>query len=246
MEKIYVMDNRGHETEAFKIRYFEYDNASYFIYTLGEIDKDEYVKLYLKMIVNGEEQNITENEWVRIKGIIQKIVKEIKSGNIVSFKDKDMSNLNEIMESDTRIFKLKKSIVEEIIYEEPKVEIKDLEPVEEVIVQDEPVVELPKKNIDNSPDSFIESLEHSIKNTFVEDLSPRNKVKSDFDEPVIKPIIPEKPVDDTKQKYEAALKQLEEYKVISYKLKEENTILRRELIKYREKLEQLKIIVKDI
>ena len=108
MEKVYVMDNRGHETEAFKIRYFNYEDANYFIYTLGEIDKDEYVKLYLKKIRNGEEQFISEDDWAHIKEIIQKVVKEIKSGRVTSFRDLNMSSLNEIMETDTRIFKFKK------------------------------------------------------------------------------------------------------------------------------------------
>jgi FtsZ-binding cell division protein ZapB len=232
MEKVYVMDNRGHETEGFKIRYFSYGEANYFIYTLGEIDADEYVKLYIKKLKNGEEQFISEEEWFSIKEIIQKIVKEIRSGNIVSFKDLNMTNLNEIMETDTRVFKLKKSIVEEIIYEEPKVEIQ--EPVEEP--KREPIK--PEKN----PDDFIENLEDSIKNTFSDDLyrAPKEETK-------IKPIvIGSLPNNELKEKNESLQKELEDYKVITYKLKEENTILKKKLIEYREKLETIKTLTRDI
>ncbi len=229
MEKVYVMDNRGHETEGFKVRYFNYQDADYFIYTLGEIDKDEYVKLYLKKIRNGEEQFITEEEWLNIKGIIQKIVKEIRSGNITSFRDLNMTNLNEIMETDTRVFKLKKSIVEEIIYEEPRVDIK------------EDIISEPVKQ-EKTQDDFIENLEDSIKNTFSDDLS-----RMVVEEPKIKPIVlGSVRNNEYKEKTDSLQKELEEYKVITYKLKEENTILKKKLIEYREKLESIKSLTKDI
>ena len=41
-------------------------------------------------------------------------------------------------------------------------------------------------------------------------------------------------------------KELEEYKVITFKLKEENNILRKKLVEYREKLESIKAMSSDI
>lgn len=229
MEKVYVMDNRGHETEAFKIRYFNYEDANYFIYTLGEIDKDEYVKLYLKKIRNGEEQFISEDDWTHIKDIIQKVVKEIKSGRVTSFRDLNMSSLNEIMETDTRIFKLKKSVVEEIIYEEPRVEIR-----EEII--EDPIRE------EKSSDSFIESIESSIKNNYTEDFSRFRR-----EEPRAKSVRVSSPANNEYREKNVMLqKELEEYKVITFKLKEENNILRKKLVEYREKLESIKAMSSDI
>lgn len=231
MEKVYVMDNRGRETEAFKIRYFSCEGMEYFIYTLGEIDKDEYVKLYLKQLKNGEEQFITEEEWTNIKSIIQKVVKEIKSGNITSFKDLNMSNLNEIMENDTRVFKLKKDIVEQIIYNEQPVEIK-----EEPIIITEPT---PEPQIET--DNFIASLENSIKSTFSSDL------KQEKEEPLkMKPIVVGTVTNEYKEKYEQLKKDIESYKVIIYKLKEENTILKKKLVDYHTRLERLKKVMEDI
>lgn len=235
MEKVYVMDNRGRETEAFKVRYFNYEGNDYFIYTLGEIDKDEYVKLYLKMLKGGEEQSISENEWIEIRSIIQKVVKEIKSGNISSFKDLNMSNLNEIMETDTRVFKLKKSIVEQIIYEEPKVEIK-----EEPFIQIEP--ERVEVKEEKTADSFLENIEDSIKNTFVDEISLVQK-----EEPKMKPIVVGSVVNsEYKEKYEQLQKQMDDYKVIIYKLKEENTLLKKKVVEYHGKLENLKKLLEDI
>lgn len=218
MEKVYVMDNRGRETEAFKIRYFSYEGMEYFIYTLGEIDKDEYVKLYLKELKGSEEQIITEEEWIKIKSIIQKVVKEIKSGNITSFKDLNMSNINEIMENDTRVFKLKKEIVEQIIYNEQPVEIKE-EPI--IITEQE---EKP----------FLSDLEDSIKTTFSEE------------DQKIKPIIVGTVTNEYKEKYEQLKQDMEGYKVIIYKLKEENTILKKKLVEYHTSIEKLKKIMEDI
>jgi hypothetical protein len=224
MEKVYVMDNRGRETEAFKIRYFSYQDMEYFIYTLGEIDKDEYVKLYLKQLKDGEEQSITEEEWVEIKNIIQKVVKEIKNGNITSFKDLNMDSLNEIMENDTRVFKLKKDIVEQIIYSEPTVEIKD-EPIS---------IAEPEK------DTFIENLEDTIKNTF------SGEKKEEVQETKMKPIILGSLSNEYKEKCEKLEKELEDYKVIIYKLKEENNVLKKKLIEYHGRLEQVKKTIEGI
>lgn len=231
MEKVYVMDNRGHETEAFKIRYFNYEDANYFIYTLGEIDKDEYVKLYLKKIRNGEEQFISEEDWSYIKDIIQKVVKEIKSGRIVSFRDLNMSSLNEIMETDTRVFKLKKSIVEEIIYEEPRVEIRD-----EII--EDPIDE----ETSSEGSSFIKNIGSPMKTTFVDEF-PR--LRNDVPRPRVTPPS-STPSNEYREKNTMLQKEVEEYKVITYKLKEENNILRKKLVEYREKLEAIKAMSRDI
>ncbi len=229
MEKVYVMDNRGHETEAFKIRYFNYEDANYFIYTLGEIDKEEYVKLYLKKMRNGEEQFISEEDWGHIKEIIQKVVKEIKSGRITSFRDLNMSSLNEIMETDTRIFKLKKSIVEEIIYEEPRVEIRD------------EIIEDPIEEPSNQGSSFIKNIGGSMKTTFVDEF-PR--LRNDVQRPRVE--TGSTPSNVYREKTAMLQKEVEEYKVITYKLKEENNILRKKLVEYREKLEAIKAMSRDI
>ena len=47
------------------------------------------------MLKNGEEQFISENEWLEIRGIIQKVVKEIKNGSVSSFKD--LKKLSQIL-----------------------------------------------------------------------------------------------------------------------------------------------------
>lgn len=142
------MDNRGMETEAYKVRYINFNGNNYFIYTLNEIDNDGYVKLYLKKINGNEEEEISVLEWDEVKNSIPKIVKEIRDENITSFKDLSMRNINEIMDGGYKVFKLKNNIVELITYIEPisedvpKFEMNDEEDDEIVrLEEDTPVIE---------------------------------------------------------------------------------------------------------
>lgn len=145
MEKLYVMDNRGMEKEAYKVRYINFENNNYFIYTFNEIDSEGYVKLYLKKINNGEDTGLTALEWEGIKASIPLIVKEIKNNNISSFKDLSMKNIKEIMDGNSKVFKLKKNIVELITYEEPVTD------------------DIPKFEMNESDDSLVEFKEESPK-----------------------------------------------------------------------------------
>ena len=97
MEKLYVMDNRGMEKEAYKVRYINFENNNYFIYTLNEIDSEGYVKLYLKKINNGEDTGLTALEWEGIKASIPLIVKEIKNNSDASIITKIPKKNNNMM-----------------------------------------------------------------------------------------------------------------------------------------------------
>lgn len=160
MEKVYIMDNRGRETVAYKVRHLNFNGNNYFVYTLNEIDADGYVKLYLKRIVDNGEVEISSNEWETIKASIPVIVKEIKNNDIKSFRDLSMRGINEIMDGYAKVFKLKKDIVELITYEEvvideiPKFEVNDdevvVKPIQEVVERENtPVVPtIPQNQVD--------------------------------------------------------------------------------------------------
>lgn len=115
MGKVYVMDNRGREKQATKVRYFKYNDNNYFVYTLNEIDEDGYIKLYIKKIVNGEDREIEDTVWDSVKAIIQEVFREIKAGTHYSYEDLNIDEVNEIMESGAKIFRLRKDVVDEII-----------------------------------------------------------------------------------------------------------------------------------
>ena len=76
MDKVYVMDNRGREKEATKVRYFKYNDNCYFVYTLNELDNEGYVKLYIKKIVGDEDRSITDEEWPTVKSIVQEVFRD--------------------------------------------------------------------------------------------------------------------------------------------------------------------------
>lgn len=148
MEKVYIMDNRGRETVAYKVRYLNFNGNNYFIYTLNEIDADGYVKLYLKKIIENGEVEISLNEWDSIKASIPIIVKEIKNNDIKSFRNLSMRQINEIMDGFSKVFKLKKDIVELITYEEPVVdEIPKFEVNDDEVVVKPTQVDIPNQNV---------------------------------------------------------------------------------------------------
>ncbi len=121
MDKVYVMDNRGREKEATKIRYFKYNNNKYFVYTLDEIDNEGYVKLYIKKIVGDEDQPITDEEWPNVKEIVQEVFREIKAGTHYSYEDLNLNSISEIMDNGARVFKLKKTVIDDILAKEESI-----------------------------------------------------------------------------------------------------------------------------
>lgn len=149
------MDNRGMEKEAYKVRFINFNGNDYFIYTLNEIDSEGYVKLYLKKFNDGEESDLTALEWEKIKASIPLIVKEIKNEDISSFKDLSMRQITEIMDGNSKVFKLKKNIVELITYEEPEPSGDDI----------------PKFEMNDADDSLVEFKEEEPKFFKSEDVS---------------------------------------------------------------------------
>ena len=100
-----------------KIRYINYKEYNYFIYTLNEIDEG-YQKLYMNKLSNGEEDIISELEWEELKLVIPSIVKQIKTNNITDFEDLEISEIQTINLDYSKPFKLKNSIVDSIKKEE--------------------------------------------------------------------------------------------------------------------------------
>ena len=76
------------------VRYIKFDGLKYVIYSLNEIDEEEYEKLYVNKI---EDNNIIETEeWVKFKKAIPMIVKEIKAEAIEGFEDLSINDINDI------------------------------------------------------------------------------------------------------------------------------------------------------
>lgn len=101
-----------------KIRYINYNNQNYLIFSLKEVDIEGYEKLYINKIVNENEELIDDVEWEEIKKMIPVIVKEIKTNEIMSFNDLEINKIKSVNLDYSRPFKIKASIVEEIKKEE--------------------------------------------------------------------------------------------------------------------------------
>lgn len=209
----------GQKLVAKKIRYFKYDDTNYFIYCLNEIDPDDYTKLYIVKLKNNIEQVIDDNEWDSIKNIIHTVVKEIKTNNISSFTDINSNEIGEIDSNYSRPFKLKKTLVDTIAYEE----------LEEI----------------NSKEKILERLEAFLKNPIMdepdENLSTTVKPTSE----IIKNIDNETPntidTDSTD-----ILKELNETKNYCESLKIENQKLQKDVNDYKEKIDYIKGVIRDL
>lgn len=110
----------GNAAIAKIVRYIKLDGLKYIIYSLNEIDEEEYEKLYVNKL---EDNNIIEiDEWVKFKKAIPMIVKSIKADAIDSFEDLSINDINDIDTTNYKAFKLKKDIVFSIVKEEDIIE----------------------------------------------------------------------------------------------------------------------------
>ena len=183
MANVKVITRNG-EVEGTKIRYINYENNNYFIYSLNEQDNEGYEKLYINKITSNEEETIDDEEWNMLKKVIPTIVKEIKSNYITIFKDLDIQEIEEINSIYAHTFRLKIDIVklitkktesekinmldeelEKLINSEQKEENSSLSKLDEFLqnpMDNIDDIEPPKQPIDNNSSKNIEELEKEI------------------------------------------------------------------------------------
>lgn len=216
-----------------KIRYINYNDANYFIYSLKEIDEEEYEKLYINKIYNNEEDVISDLEWEDLKKIIPTIVKQIKADNIIDFKDLDLKSIESVNSNYSKPFKLKSSIVSSIKKEEKKdkIEEKPQESVSETL-----------NEINNKTDELDEFL-----NKYEEDLSDFSEELEGYEDELNKvelPIRPDFEEDNIQEIEENQLKEeLEQEKNKTQELEKKIEELELEINKYKDKLERIKIML---
>lgn len=104
MGKINIKLN-GMDTSVDAIRYFRENGIHYFIYTLGELDNQNYQISYVTKIEDGKGQLLSYEEWANVKEIIKRIVRESKLAQD-TVEDKKFSELEGLEVLDTKPFKL--------------------------------------------------------------------------------------------------------------------------------------------
>ena len=208
-----------------KIRYINYNNINYFIYSLKEQDEEGYEKLYMNKVVTDEDNFISDFEWEELKSVIPSIVKQIKSDNITDFVDLDVKQIETINLEYSRPFKLKIGIVDSI-KQEVKIEKMD-EELQEI------VNDTPKEDVNNSIDDLDEFL-----NNYEEEL---NKYEEELNK-VELPIRPD--VEKAEEPENLEIKdQLIEEKNKNEQLEKKIEELETELNRYKDKLERIKIML---
>lgn len=197
MENVNVVNINNELLNINVIRYFEMDNDRYLIYSLNEIDEQNYVKLYA-IKVEDRDGNLVgfkiedENTWASIKELIKVIVRGNKNG-IAEVSDLNYKELEALRLSDSRVFKLsnplaellsanKKTFLESQVEMESQIEIepqieaqKEIEPQIEIEpqVELEPLVVGPTPELNVEPESLVtqENEEPSLEAT-PEDTTP--------------------------------------------------------------------------
>lgn len=116
MDKVSLLNINNEKFDVAVIRFFSLGINNYFIYSMNEIDEQNYIKLYTVKITTDiygmSSSNITdENEWLAVKEMIKTIVKENKEGNRTVI-DEDYRKLENIKISESRVFKLSVPLVE--------------------------------------------------------------------------------------------------------------------------------------
>lgn len=102
-----VIDINGSTLEVEVVRYFALEGKKYLMYTLNEIDEQNYSKLYaIKVDENNYSVKIEDDsEWTFVKDQIKIIIKANKEG-IQSVEDQDFAKIQGITLSDPKVFKL--------------------------------------------------------------------------------------------------------------------------------------------
>lgn len=189
MDNVIVVGTNNEKANIYVVRYFQYNNKKYLIYTLNEKDETGYVKLYVSKVV---EQNGTifangitdEDEWTEIKDLIKTIIKEVREGELKSAKDLNPSVLNNSVIVDFRAFKLVANIVE-ILSTNKNVENEEdgttVEPALDTFMNNNDEVEV------NNMSSFDELMNNNIENNTNEITDETSEYTPSYEEPTYQP-----------------------------------------------------------
>lgn len=117
MRKLLLTTNDNSLLEVDLIRYFEYNDEYFLIYTLNETDSKNYLKLYLVEILEelGELVCYSINDddtWKSMQNIIKSVIKEIKANKRELLKDINPQEIEKIKIKDSRFFKLDKKLAD--------------------------------------------------------------------------------------------------------------------------------------
>lgn len=117
MEKIYLKDINDNKMLVEFVRFFQFKNTKYLIYTKNESDEKGYIKLYPVKIMDSLGEKIArsikdETEWKNLQQIVKKVIREIRNAKIESFIDLDKRGIENLKIVDCKFFKLDPKLVD--------------------------------------------------------------------------------------------------------------------------------------
>ncbi len=187
MEKITLINTNNEPIDAHVIRYFELNNSNYLIYSLNEIDEQNYLKLYAVKVENQNgslfSSNITNDaDWSAIKELIKVIIRGNKNG-VAEVNDLNYNELESLKINEMRVFKLANQLAEllaankKVTEEKPQIEIEPIaiEPIvnPEVNIETEPIVQTPE------PAETTEDKQQNVEADYYKNLYLKEKEKNE-------------------------------------------------------------------
>jgi len=117
MQKITAFNQNNQALQIEIIRYFKQNDKKYLIFTLGEKDEQEYIKVYVSKILELNDSLaaydiVDETEWANIKELIKKVIKANREGAALEITDLSTERLNNIKVNGQQVFKLIGNLIE--------------------------------------------------------------------------------------------------------------------------------------
>ena len=187
MENITLINANNEPINARIIRYFELNKSNYLIYSLNEIDEQNYLKLYAVKVEhqNGSllSSNITNDaDWSAIKELIKVIIRGNKNG-VAEVSDLNYNELESLKINEMRVFKLANQLSEllaankKVREDEAQINIEPIavEPIvnPEVNVETEPIVQT------HEPAETTEDKQQNVEADYYKNLYLKEKEKNE-------------------------------------------------------------------
>lgn len=117
MNTIFLRDLNDKKITPELVRYFKYQNDYYLIYTFHEVDEKNFMTLYVVKVLEELGQPVAKTlsndwEWQNMQVVVKQMLREIKRNQILSFEDMDIETIQGMKVISARSFKLLSSLVQ--------------------------------------------------------------------------------------------------------------------------------------
>ncbi len=117
MNTIFLRDSNDKKITPELVRYFKYQNDYYLIYTFHEVDERNFMTLYVVKVLEELGQPVARTlsndwEWQTMQVVVKQMLREIKRNQILSFEDMDIETIQGMKVISARSFKLLSSLVQ--------------------------------------------------------------------------------------------------------------------------------------